>query len=412
LTMQPGSSDPAGDKRSGSMNSRERIMAALRGQPVDRVPYVPHIGGYSMASLPDRYQQMTRWRFLGEIGADLFIRARRGFASWPPDCFAPPSTMVSPAWLPANQQMPPLKGATDQRLKVSRARKGHETLVTLDTPVGQLRSLWKQTSESPLVPFPVEPLLKTAEDLKVYQYALERTVVEPWYEDLIATQAALRGAGVVEAVGNCTPIQDLIMWHMGLDSTVFMMHDQPAEIQSLMEMMQEVRKREYQVLAESPADVVVTYENTSTTLLSPAYMARYEFPALAEYSDILHRGGKLHLVHMCGKIQGVLDLISQAPLNGITDVAPPPTGNCDFRVAREKLDSAGKSLAGGIDATAFVHCAPDQMQAYVLHRLREVAPGTGFLLGSGDAVPFGTPLENLQAAAMAVRAHGTYPIQT
>jgi uroporphyrinogen-III decarboxylase len=410
MTMQVRCSGTARGIQPASMSSRERIMAALHGQPVDRVPFIPHVGGYSMASLPTRYQEMTRWQFLREIGADLFIRAKRGFASWPPDSYAPPSTMVPLAWQPAGLQAPPLKGRSDDRVQVSRVRRGHETLVTLETPVGRLRSLWRQTPESPLVPFPAEPLLKTVEDLKVFQYALERAVVEPWYEDLVAAKAAVQGEGVVEAVGNCTPIQDLIMWHIGLEQTVFMLLDHPAEIQALIDMMQEVRKKEYRVLAQSPADLVVTYENTSTTLLSPAYMARYESPALAEYSDILHQGGKPHLVHMCGKIQGVLDLISQALFDGITDVAPPPTGNCDFRVAREQLNSAGKCLTGGIDATAFVQLTPDEMQAYVLNRLREVAPGTGFLLGSGDAVPFGTSLENLRAAAETAHTYGTYPI--
>jgi uroporphyrinogen-III decarboxylase len=253
-------------------------------------------------------------------------------------------------------------------------------------------------------------LLKTVEDVKIYQHVLEKTVVEPFYEDLVATQAALGEAGVVDASGQCTPVMDLVMFHMGLENFVFMMEDHPGEINTLLDMMQEVRKEEYRVLAESPAEVVTTYENTSTTLLSPSYMARYEFPALAEYTEILHAMGKIHLVHMCGKVGGVLDQIADVPFDGIIDVAPPPTGDCDFRVARTKLCEAGKCLGGGIDCTAFVELTPEGMQEYVFDRLCETAPGTGYLLGSGDAVPFGTPMENLRAVVHAVQKYGTYPV--
>ena len=411
MTGQPTLRDSTRDIRKPSMNSHERIMAALYCQPVDRVPFIPHVGGYAIASMPLRYQQMTRWELLAELGADLFIRSRRGIACWPPESFVPPSTMLPLALLPANMQSPPLKSLPDRSIEIRRTCRGHETLVTLDTPVGTIRSLWRQTPESPMIPFPVEPMLKTVEDLKVYQYALERTIVEPWYDDLVATQTVLQGTGVVEAFGNCTPIQDLIMWHMGLENLVFMLQDHPDEIGAVLHMMQEVRKREYRVLAESPADVVVTYENTSTTLLSPSYMARYEFPALAEYTEILHAAGKPHLIHMCGRIRGALELIGKAPFDGIMDVAPSPTGDCDFRLAREKLCAAGKCLGGGIDATAFAQATPEEMETYVSNRLREVAPGTGFLLGSGDAVPFGTSLENLRAAARAAHRYGTYPIE-
>ena len=140
-------------------------------------------------------------------------------------------------------------------------------------------------------------------------------------------------------------------------------------------------------------------------------MARYEFPALAEYTEILHAAGKIHLVHMCGKVGGVLELIAEGPFDGIIDVAPPPTGDCDFRVAREKLCGAGKSLGGGIDCTAFVELAPEEMENHVFSRLCETAPGTGYLLGSGDAVPFGVSIETLRAVVSALHKYGTYPVQ-
>jgi uroporphyrinogen-III decarboxylase len=114
---------------------------------------------------------------------------------------------------------------------------------------------------------------------------------------------------------------------------------------------------------------------------------------------------------MCGEIGRVIDLIAAASFDGIIDVAPPPTGDCDFRSTYAKLARAGKCLAGGIDCTAFVNLLPAQVEAYVRNRLAEVAPGTGFLMGSGDAVPFGTPVENLRAVVRVLEECGTYPLE-
>jgi uroporphyrinogen-III decarboxylase len=55
---------------------------------------------------------------------------------------------------------------------------------------------------------------------------------------------------------------------------------------------------------------------------------------------------------------------------------------------------------GGIDPTLFAQGAPQEMEAYVTDLLERMGPDRrGFILGSGDAVPYGTPPANLHAAA-------------
>jgi len=392
------------------MNARDRVLAAIRCQPVDRIPLAPLIGGYARGRMPSRYQEMRLWEFYAEFGLDLFIRNVACFVTWPPQSYVPASTML-PSVLSTSLVMDDsAEAGRGNGIEVRRESKGHETLVTVETPIGTLRSVWLNTPGSPHLPFCTEHLLKTMEDLKIYQYVLERTKVRPSFAEMATALAALGNTGIADAYGHSTPVQDLIMFHMGLKEFVFMLEDHRGEVETLMTLMQDVRKREYQVLAESPAEIVVTYENTSTTLLSPKYMARYEFPSLAEYSDILHAAGKLHLVHMCGRIRQALPLIAASPFDGVIDTAPLPTGDLDFHDAREILSAAGKCIGGGIDCTAFIELGADQMKRYVQQRLREVAPGTGFLLGSGDAVPIGVPLENLHAVVDAVHEHGSYPL--
>ena len=393
------------------MNSRERVLAAIQRRPVDRIPFTPNIDGYSIRSMPARYHEMARWEIYQDLGVDLLVRARRGHLTTPSESFMPPNMDGPAALRPSYARRPPSERPQEHGIEVRTANRGPEIEVLVDTPVGSLRSGWRYTPQSPNIAFPTEHMLKTLDDVKTFTYILEKTRVDSLYGELEAVKAAIGDVGVVDGYGHCTPAQDLIMFTAGLENFLFLLQDHPREIEALLELMQDIRLREYRALAESPADVVTTYENTSTTLLSPAYMARYEFPALQEYSDILHAAGKIHLVHMCGEIANAIDLIAAASFDGVVDIAPPPTGDCDFRAGHKKLLAAGKCLAGGIDCTAFVNCEPAEMEEYVLRRLSEVAPGTGFLMGSGDAVPFGTPLENLRAVVRALEQFGKYPVE-
>ena len=49
------------------------------------------------------------------------------------------------------------------------------------------------------------------------------------------------------------------------------------------------------------------------------------------------------------------------------------------------------------------------MVEHVKEVLRSIDPGDGIILGSGDAVVFGTPPENRRAVTRTVEAHGAYP---
>ncbi|MBW2235961.1 MAG: hypothetical protein JRG85_11265, partial [Deltaproteobacteria bacterium] len=52
-----------------AMTSRERLLAALRGDPVDRIPWSPCVDGYFLSSLPAD-QMLDEREFHKEIGSD------------------------------------------------------------------------------------------------------------------------------------------------------------------------------------------------------------------------------------------------------------------------------------------------------------------------------------------------------
>jgi uroporphyrinogen-III decarboxylase len=195
---------------------------------------------------------------------------------------------------------------------------------------------------------------------------------------------------------------------MGVEAFYVTLLEAAELVEAWMELYHKQQKRYIELVAESPAEVVIGYENTSTTNLSPRYYGKYVKNHLDEYADILRGAGKAYVTHDCGKLKGLEELMRGSHQNGYIDVAREPTGDFDFS---RRLELTGeKVIIGGIDATAFVTLTPEQMKDHVRELLCDVAPGRYFALGSGDAVPIHTPPEVLRAVGEVVAEEGAYPL--
>ena len=85
-------------------------------------------------------------------------------------------------------------------------------------------------------------------------------------------------------------------------------------------------------------------------------------------------------------------------------MAPPPTGDLELAEAKKKWGDR-KVIVGGIDATSFVSLKPHELKEHVWHILDQLPDYRGVILGSGDVVPMGTPMENLKAITEAVKEY-------
>jgi uroporphyrinogen-III decarboxylase len=126
--------------------------------------------------------------------------------------------------------------------------------------------------------------------------------------------------------------------------------------------------KEYDILARrTTADVVISLENTSSSLISPAVYEAYSLPQIRDYVDVLHAHGKKAVLHMCGCLKALLPVIRGTGLDGINAVTPPPVGTTSFE---DVLDAYGDDflLFGGILCPTFFHrpdLKPDEIRAFL-----------------------------------------------
>jgi len=69
-------------------------------------------------------------------------------------------------------------------------------------------------------------------------------------------------------------------------------------------------------------------------------------------------------------------------------------------------------LIGNIDlGGSLVRGTPEQVEAEVRQRIRELAPGGGYMVGSSNSITNYVPLDNFRAMIEATFKWGRYPIQ-
>ena len=373
------------------MNSKERLLAVLKGKKPDRIPWAPLIDGYFLSFLKEKNIEMNAVEALRYIGADIL---ERHVTTYTDIMMMGSSDMI---------YVNPKDAIVQKNIKITLHfdKKNGEIFNTYETPIGIIKEKYVFTKASPWLPFPVEHKIKRKEDLKIYKYLLENITPKPNFENFQKEADYIGNDGLASASGPSTPIMRLLQRDMGIETFYYYFHDYPIEMEEILDIMHERNRKIYHIIIKSPAEVIIDHENSSTTLFSPQIFDRYCLNQINEYANIVHQAGKIFLTHMCGKLDKIMNLLSQGKQDGIIDVSPAPTG--DLNIA-EALKSWGKTkvVMGGVDATAFTQLSVDDIKKYVRDLLRQIGPANNFILGSGDATPYGTPLENLKAVTEVV----------
>lgn len=378
-------------RRPSAMTARERILAALHRQPVDRLPFVPLIDSYTVMDMPAGIPQDNLVVASRMLGCDLMIRH-------------------VPVIVPNREAFHLLHlGRFRDPVTATSELRGTSYSETLNTPIGSLTGVWGFTDRVGWIPHPVKHVVNNHDEMKIFHYAVEHMSAEPEpaaYEMFLQIDGAIGDAGIATATLPNTPLMHLIETVWGLETTYYLLHDYREEVEDILAKLHLSLKRKVEVVAQSPAQVVIQYENTSSTLLSPTIFRRYCLPCINEYADMLAAAGKVFLVHMCGKLHSFVDDLRHGRYAGLADISPAPTGDLPLDEAAKSL--AGKVVIGGIDATTFVNGDSEAVRGTIAPLIERIKPLRGVLLGSADTTPRGTPVANFRLIRELVDRVGCY----
>ena len=363
------------------MTGKERILAALRRQPVDRVPWVPLLVPYTIAGFPKdaphRVAEAQR-----AVGCDIWTQAivdRIGL------------------WLPKS----------GKKIKSIRYFIDGDIVTGYETPEGTITERQRSGIGGSLNA-PVDYLLKTPADLRAYRYVLENSFLfVADYSDHYEWEKKIVGDdGVITDVSiGLSPLQMFINMLAGVENTYTIQSEEPELFDEVLDIMHTNNKHQIRETAKrSVAEIFISSDNTSWTTTSPDGFCKYCVEQLSEYSDILHEYGKLHVVHMCGKLSYLAEKIAACRFDAVADIAPAPTGDMELWEAADAFSNM--AVKGGIGCDTLVSNNPSDCYNKATEILEKTRGRSGILLGSGDSVPNGTSMENLKAVSKAVQEVG------
>ncbi len=364
------------------MNSKQRLLAALRREAVDRVPanITYYIREFYDAHLAPRLTQYTD-PFEARLASETIFG------------FDPLVGVGGAGHVPWHMQEP---GRWDVESAVSRSNGDTLTTYTVHTPAGNLTTVYGERPGHS--GWQVEPLIKNAEDLAALAYIPEPTIDQ----DAVAarwTQLGDRGLGMVSVSG----IWQHACYLRGMEQMAMDPYLDPGWTRSFFAQLTEWLVQGAELLCQSPVETFFINESYVGMGLSLKVYDGFVKPYDQELVRIAKDAGKYVLYHDCGKANALLESMVSMGIDYLEPIAP-IGGSGDLDPADVKRRIGGQvCLRGGVNHGIVTHGTPAEVRAEVRHALDILAPGGGYMLCPSAPFDNDVPIENLEAFADAAR---------
>jgi len=335
------------------MNSRERVLAHLAGQPVDRLPLMPITMHFACAESGARYRDYcTDYRVLVE--AQLRTAEKYGFDYV--------NTMSDPAREAADCGAPvqffdhqPVALLEDQALLADKTKLA---ALTIPDPLGGGR------------------MHNGIKAIALYKERIGREkIIEGWIEGPVAEAADLRG----------------------INTLMLDFADDPAFVRDLFEFVIALELRFAREQINAGADVI-GIGDAAASLVGPRIYEEFALPYEQRLVDGVHAMGAKARLHICGNTRKLVTGMGQlrcdiVDLDSLTPLAD----------ARQAMGPQQVLLGNLNPVTTLLDGTPESVTSGIAecHRLA----GARFIVGAGCEVPRDTPPENLRALAEYARTH-------
>ncbi len=367
------------------MTHKQRVLAAIRRQPHDRLPFCSRIELWynfhaNQGTLPQRYHGLSQWDLqrrldLGLVGyygagTDLFTRRYHDM---------------------------------DYR---EEARPDGRT-VTVETPHGTLHAAWHYPAElkgSASITIQTEHFFKSPDDYPALQYLIEHTEPVENYAAYAPLPEAIGEDGVCLPFTGKVPMHMLMEDFMGYETFYYEWHDHRARVEALHEALCQQQLEIMRIAAGAPCEIIEVGGNYDEQMTPPPLFASHMLPFYHQACEILHAGGKLVTLHGDGNMVKLLELIAQTGVDVVEAITPQPMTSINMARLRE-LWAEGPAIWGGLAAIIFTKTFTEgQFRRYVDELLAAMAGDAGFILAFGDNVPTDAIFERVEYVAELVRS--------
>jgi uroporphyrinogen decarboxylase len=145
----------------------------------------------------------------------------------------------------------------------------------------------------------------------------------------------------------------------------------------------------------------------SGPIIRPQALRDYVFPWYREMARQCHKEGLFFFFHSDGVLWDLMDDLIDLGIDALHPIDP----TCmDINEVKRRVGHR-ICILGNISNEILMTGTPEEVEELVKSRIRDLAPGGGYCLGSGNSVPEWAKFENYMAMRDAGLKYGRYPIQ-
>lgn len=202
-----------------------------------------------------------------------------------------------------------------------------------------------------------------------------------------------------------------VWWLMGFEGFSVALAEQPELVARVFERVRGIQQRVVERVLEYSSVGAFWHADdlahATGLLVSPAIYRRHVFPFYSRMNRECHRRAVLSVFHSDGDVSPVMEDVIAAGFDGFNPIEPKAM---DIVALKQQVGSR-IALLGNIDlGYTLTLGTPAEVEAEVKERIRVLAPGGGYCLGSSNSIPDYVPFDNYLAMRSAWMAYGRYPI--
>lgn len=402
------------------MTSKDRILAAINGQPADHVPLTTWCFGFPAP-------KHLRWETNGRPVSYWYSKRLEHIHTLPQPWELEDEFKRAEAWLslgiddilevsvPWSQD--PAIIAKDSVIPTGGPGGSDKYPVMVreyETPSGRLRHAAWRTAEEP-AGWPIQPeSVKIIEDYNVAratQHPVSRSEDVPpikhlfmppdaeqrqWFADRMAKMKAFADEkGLFTQAWSAFGI-DAAVWFTGTQGAVMMAMDAPEAFGQLIDLIGETDYARTELAASTSGVDMVCQRGwySSTDFWSPRLFDQYVYPHLAELTALAHRHGKKFGYVMTTGVERLGPRLADAGVDVLYFVDP-ILDRIPLEKAKE-LFGDRMTMVGGTNALSLASGDPQRIRDEVRRAIDVLGPTNRFILHPMDAIFPDTPWEGVE----------------
>ena len=260
-------------------------------------------------------------------------------------------------------------------------KKSKEFTKIYTTPKGTLTRTYKLAMDGTWCP--VDYLLKTPEDFKIWFYVLNSETYKHTPENSNRVLDGIGNMGQADLVLYRSPFGKLIHEHLGFMETAYALEDDPALINEYLALQTKKDMELVNLACQDRARLVIISDHADQTLISKNWYQQYCIPFYQEACGKLHQHGKIVSTHLDGNFKAFFPLLGQTGFDVLDGCTPAPMFNYEIEELADALPDNMTAFIG-VASTLFCYnnATTDDILAYV-DRILTAFKGKG-IINVGD----------------------------